>query len=92
MPEQQAYQANKYRIRQLLVGERLESHVGRRACKDREYWRQLGLATQVTDRIRQFLVEEGLERHARSRASQDQEQQRPMGLYTQVHQRSCRCR
>ena len=82
MPEQQSYQSNKYRIRQLLVEEGLEWHVGRRANPDQEQWRQLGLDTQVKHRIRQILVEEGLEWHVGSRARKDQEQQRPTDLDT----------
>jgi hypothetical protein len=48
MPEQQPYQANKYRIRQLLlVGEGLERYVARTAPPDQEKWRMMAIDTQV---------------------------------------------
>src|SRR4029077_6884404 len=80
-------------MRQILVGEELEQHVGRRVRKDQEQRRPMGLYTQVKYRIRQFLVGEGLEeRHVGSNTRKDQEQRRPMGLYTQVPHCWCRCR
>jgi len=81
---QQTYQANTYRIRQLLVEEGLGWHVGRNTRSDQEQWRPLDLDTQVKYRKCQILVEEGLERYVRRRACTDQEQRRPMGLDTQV--------